>query len=64
MKGTPEANGGQTLTLSYQELFVIWAALLAMVQDNHSAQDGMSGDQWDDAETLYEQLTRMVEPAH
>jgi hypothetical protein len=38
------------------DLPVIWAALWAMVEDNHAPQDGLSGDQWERAERLLAEL--------
>ena len=44
------------ILLSSEETYVVWAALLAMVLDNHCAQDGMNETQWAAAEALYERI--------
>lgn len=33
---------------------VLFAALLSMVHDNHSAQDNLSKEEWKEAHTLYD----------
>jgi hypothetical protein len=38
------------------DLPIIWAALWAMVEDNHAPQDGLSEDQWVRAEWLLAKL--------
>jgi hypothetical protein len=42
--------------ISEADLPVVWAALWAMVGDNHAPQDGLSGDQWERAERLLAEL--------
>lgn len=59
----PSANTPHkvNLTLSDQDIPVIWATLLAMVSDNHAAQDNPTADQWALAEGLLQRFTEAVE---
>lgn len=47
--------------LSKTETYVVFAALCAMVEDNHSPQDTMTEEQWDVAEQLYKKVLKKVE---
>lgn len=49
------------MELSKQEVYVLFAALCAMVEDNHSPQDMMTEEQWDTAEQLYRKALKEVE---
>jgi hypothetical protein len=49
------------MELNKAELYVVFAALCAMVEDNHSVQDMMTEEQWDTAEHLYQQVLRKVQ---
>ena len=40
------------------EIRVLWAAMLAMRHDIHSAQDQLNDEQWDVAYRIYEELER------
>ena len=48
-------------SLSPQEQYVIFAALAAMVADNHTVQDQMTEAQWTVAEGLYERFKVTLE---
>lgn len=43
--------------LSHDAVRAIWAALLAMVEDNHTAQDQLTEAQWSEAKRLLDVMT-------
>jgi len=43
---------------------IIRAAMLAMVQDNHTAQDNLTHEQWTRAEEILADLTMAIEEVH
>lgn len=49
------------LELTVQEFHVIFCAMAAMVIDDHSAQNLMTTDQWDSAETMWEQIRQTMD---
>jgi len=58
-----ELNAAQEadLSLSGNELSAVWAALVAMVEDNHSPQDCLTAAQWEAAAGLLSRITSMIE---
>lgn len=51
----------QVMFVDPEAIHVLWSALLAMVEENHSAQDMMTERQWELAEEIFERMTEMVE---
>ncbi len=48
------------ITFADDDLEVLFAAMLSMVEDNHSAQDQLSPEQWERAERVYAQLNTRI----
>ena len=46
--------------LCYEDIYILWAGLLAMVHDIHAAQDNLTPEQWDRAEILFRELDKLV----
>ena len=54
-----------TFTLAEPEILVVWAAMLALVKDNHCAQDQLTPEQRQAAHLLLDRLTsRLENPDH
>jgi hypothetical protein len=51
------------ISLSEEEIFVVWAALEAMVEDIHAPQDGLTEEQWELAARLLSELTHHIDEA-
>lgn len=43
-----------------KDIYVLWAAMVAMVQDIHSPQDNLTEQQWERAERLLQELDAYV----
>ena len=50
-----------SISLDPQTLKVLWAAMLAMVHDIHTAQDNLTADEWSEAEGLYDLLADLMD---
>ncbi len=48
-------------TFTPEEMRVLWAFTLAATQDNHSAQDMLTAEQWEIGENLFQRLNEYVE---
>lgn len=43
-----------------EDIYVLWAAMWAMVKDVHSPQDNLTDDLWDRAERMLKELDEYV----
>jgi hypothetical protein len=49
------------LVLVPEDIYIIFAALAAMVEDIHAPQDNLTASQWDRAEALWATVQEMVD---
>jgi len=48
-------------TFTPDEMYVLWAFILAGTQDNHSAQDMLTAKQWEIGESIFKKLNEYMD---